>query len=171
MARYLKPKLHWELLQQQNRRLSNKLDIAPISNALARPTEEDEISEDQSHSRLRYTVCRDRTTSSQKFVFDRRNLQKKLAGLQDQYETLEPPAETEIPMPNISPSTKGYQTFAASTLYKNVTLPLKSSKLANPFPEPVKVMPSHTVSDQEKADQMQAESRVPRFSPKSKRMN
>lgn len=37
-------------------------------------------------------------------------------------------------------------------------------KLASPFPDPVKIMSSHTISDQEKAEQMLAESRVPRAS-------
>lgn len=57
---------------------------------------------------------------------------------------------------------KGYRTFSVSTTQKNTILPLKLSKLAKPFPDPVKVMPSHTVSDQDKADQAQAEFRVPR---------
>lgn len=49
-----------------------------------------------------------------------------------------------------------------------MTLPLKMPKLANPFPDPVKIMSSHTISDQEKADQMLAESKVPRGSSEMK---
>lgn len=52
--------------------------------------------------------------------------------------------------------------FEVSKTYANVTLPLKAPKLASPFPDPVKIMSSHTVSDQEKAEQMLAESRIPK---------
>lgn len=52
--------------------------------------------------------------------------------------------------------------FEVSKTYANVTLPLKTSKLASPFPSAVKSMTSHTISDQEKADQMLAEARIPK---------
>lgn len=40
-------------------------------------------------------------------------------------------------------------------------LPLKKPRLASPFPDPVKVMPSDVTSDQEKAEHMQATARMP----------
>lgn len=55
-----------------------------------------------------------------------------------------------------------FRRFEASKTHRSVTLPLKIPKLASPFPEPVKIMSSHTVSDREKAEQMFAESRVPK---------
>lgn len=39
-------------------------------------------------------------------------------------------------------------------------LPLKQTRLADPFPGPVKVMASDTLSDQEKAEQKTAEARL-----------
>lgn len=45
-----------------------------------------------------------------------------------------------------------YRRIEMSTTQKNITKPLKGPRLANPFPEPVKVMPSDTVSDSEKAE-------------------
>ncbi|XP_018328556.1 uncharacterized protein LOC108739237 [Agrilus planipennis] len=44
-----------------------------------------------------------------------------------------------------------YPVRAESSVYKNLKKPLKKSRLAPVFPEPVKVMPSDTISDQEKA--------------------
>lgn len=55
-----------------------------------------------------------------------------------------------------------FRRFEVSKTYANVTLPLKMPKLASPFPDPVKIMSSHTISDQEKAEQMLAEARIPR---------
>ncbi|KAJ8936741.1 hypothetical protein NQ318_016112 [Aromia moschata] len=107
----------------------------------------DAISRDHD-STIRYNVCRDRSSTARKFIFDRRNVQKKLAGLQDEYDIL-PPEEAP-----------------PQRTYKNVTLPLEILETGEPFPEPVKLMPSHTVSDQEKADQMQAEFKVPKFGHK-----
>jgi len=52
--------------------------------------------------------------------------------------------------------------FQVSKTCANAILPLKSVKLANPFPEPVKMMMSRTVSDEEKAEQMLADSRSQR---------
>ncbi|KAJ8936742.1 hypothetical protein NQ318_016113 [Aromia moschata] len=125
-----------------------------------------------------YNVCKNRTSAGQKFVFDRRNVQKRLAGLQDEYDILEPPEESQRPRqppPTAgaggAKASGGYRQFPASTTYKNVTLPLKSSKLASPFPEPVKMMPSHTVSDQEKADQMQADFRLPMVAKEGEAVN
>lgn len=57
---------------------------------------------------------------------------------------------------------KSYRQFQVSKTYANAILPLKSVKLANPFPEPVKMMMSRTVSDDEKAEQMLAEARTNR---------
>lgn len=55
-----------------------------------------------------------------------------------------------------------FREFEQSTTYKSLTQPLKIPRLANPFPEPVKVMESHTLSDREKADIMMAEARQAR---------
>lgn len=58
-------------------------------------------------------------------------------------------------------TTQQQRQFAASKTYRSLTMPLKSSRLANPFPEPVKQMPSCQVSDQEKAQRMYNDSRLP----------
>lgn len=47
--------------------------------------------------------------------------------------------------------------FLRSSTQNAITMPLKLPRLANPFPEPVKSLMSHTVSDKEKADLMAAE--------------
>lgn len=72
----------------------------------------------------------------------------------------EPVPTKELARPKME---KRYGNFMVSPTYKNVTLPLKLSKLAKPFPDPVSVMTSHTISDQEKAEQMLAESRFQDF--------
>ncbi|KAJ8919762.1 hypothetical protein NQ315_006291 [Exocentrus adspersus] len=171
MANYIKPKLNWSLIKIPSRRLSNKLDALALTTTTSQTPEEDrpDLLDDINSNRVRYNVCRDRTTTCQKFVFEK----KPESG--DEY--LEPsPEQLQNNLENAGAettalTTNGYRMFTASTTYKNVTLPLKSSKLANPFPEPVKVMPSHTVSDQEKAEQMQAECRIPRSITRNKAMN
>ena len=50
--------------------------------------------------------------------------------------------------------------FEESSTSKSVNQPLRMARMANPFPAPVKVMPSNTVSDQEKAEQMMADVRM-----------
>lgn len=62
--------------------------------------------------------------------------------------------------PSASDTNGGYRKFEESMTYRNLTQPFKLSRLANPFPEPVKEMPSNKVSDQEKATQMYAESQA-----------
>lgn len=170
MALRLKHRLYRHLLTRPSRYMSNKLDAVIVTNN----TEEErpEILDEPSNNQIRYNVCRDRTTSSQKFVFE----DKKSPNLSEE-DKVETCLQNDEDMPQMnnpnqqnSPA-RGYRLFAASTTYKNVILPLKSSKLANPFPEPVKVMPSHTVSDQEKADQMQAECKVPRSITKTRAVN
>lgn len=59
-------------------------------------------------------------------------------------------------------STARQREFEDSKTRMNITLPLRPPRLANPFPDPVKVMESHTVSDREKADQMLAETKMMR---------
>lgn len=49
-------------------------------------------------------------------------------------------------------------------------LPLKQPRLAKPFPDPVKMMASDTISDDEKARQMQSDAQYPGNS-KSKNLN
>lgn len=49
--------------------------------------------------------------------------------------------------------------FEVSKTYANAILPLKSMKLASPFPDPIKMMMSRTISDDEKAAQMLADSK------------
>lgn len=161
MAKYFSRKIHIAYLQPM-RSFSNRLELIPQSNRMtAAPTSEDiagDLSEESGGQAIRYNVCRERG-GSKKFVFEKRPRLPE--------DTAEQQSETETETHHIlqQPTTiaqKGYRTFDVSTTQKNITLPLKLSKLANPFPEPVKVMPSHTVSDQDKADQAQAEFRVPR---------
>ncbi|KAF2900777.1 hypothetical protein ILUMI_05407 [Ignelater luminosus] len=72
-----------------------------------------------------------------------------------QHATYPKPPEMEPPKPLTQ-----YRQFEKSTTYKSVKLPLKQTRLAGPFPDPVKVMPSDTMSDQEKAEQKTAEARI-----------
>lgn len=60
---------------------------------------------------------------------------------------------------NNAKKTAQYRHFEISKTHKSLTRPLKPPRLANPFPEPVKMMPSDTVSDREKAEQMLAEAK------------
>ncbi|KAG5899787.1 hypothetical protein JTB14_006122 [Gonioctena quinquepunctata] len=149
---------------------TTKLDVIHLPNRCGPNAAEDsvpeEISEELSGSPPRYNVCRENGSMCQKFVFN-----KKPASMSAQSEVEFEPEDDmhHHSLPQISNEEKGYRSFSVSTTQKNVILPLKSSKLANPFPDPVKVMPSHTVSDQEKAEQMQAEARVPRSITKTSR--
>lgn len=63
---------------------------------------------------------------------------------------------------NTQGSSSQYRHFEISKTHKSLTRPLKPPRLANPFPDPVKIMPSDTVSDREKAEQMLAEAKCSR---------
>ncbi|CAH1160043.1 unnamed protein product [Phaedon cochleariae] len=171
MSRSLKTSSIFPILMTRIRQFTTKLDVIPVVNRL--PSIEENISEDSPEDRdnnpIRYNVCRDNSPCS-KFVFNKRNKQAGSADHQNQFEmTFEDQSAQQECTTSISSADKGYRSFTTSTTQKNVVLPLKMFKLANPFPEPVKIMPSRTVSDQEKADQMQAECRVPKSISKSRR--
>lgn len=68
-------------------------------------------------------------------------------------EVVTQPPQVEV---DVKPTTSTRR-FPRSNTQNAVTQPLKLPRLANPFPEPVKVMMSDTVSDKEKADLMLAE--------------
>lgn len=129
---------------------------------------------DPQDTKVRYNVCQDKPPTFQKL-----NIQKTLAPpkLSHELQELQPAMNSQIYTgPTGLPQTraneaqakqktgaeplKRYTHFMVSTTCKNVTLPLKMSKLAKPFPDPVKVMSSQIISDQDKADQMFAESRL-----------
>nr|CAI5833743.1 unnamed protein product [Callosobruchus analis] len=160
MARLISSR--WSVsIQHRLRSCSNRFESNDVRNRLDDVQSDSLLVEEHSGSSIRYNVCRDGAVSKKKFVFEKTpviNL--------DQEGNHEPSqnADDEEVQPIAVPTSqeKGYRAFDASTTQKNVILPLKMSKLSNPFPDPVKVMPSHTVSDQEKADQAQAECRVPR---------
>ncbi|GJQ75374.1 hypothetical protein Trydic_g23550 [Trypoxylus dichotomus] len=118
-----------------------------------------------------YEVCRPRTTPITPFpntVQNESDAVRKTMALQHLQPSMlpeyyKPPVEINsacMGFDNVSESVAKYRKFEESNTFKNITLPLKMPKLASPFPEPVKVMPSHTVSDQEKAEQMLAESKA-----------
>lgn len=144
---------------QQIRSFTNRLELIPQATRIS-PAEDvsGDLSEESGSQAIRYNVCRERG-GNKKFAFEKRPRLPE--------DPIEPPTEIENDavhpiLPQKSLQYKGYRSFDVSTTQKNTLLPLKLSKLANPFPDPVKVMPSHTVSDQDKADQAQAEFRVPR---------
>lgn len=120
---------------------------------------------------IRYNVCRERSASTaQKYQF-------KKPPSASQEEHFKTDNKENMTLPSLEPQlfenqsdipSAGYRQFEASSTYKNLVLPLKASKLSDPFPSPVKMMPSHTVSDQEKAEQMMAERRIPRSISKKK---
>ncbi|CAH1962978.1 unnamed protein product [Acanthoscelides obtectus] len=161
MARIISTRLNVNI-RNQIRSFSSRFEASDVLNRLEDQSSEPLLAEEHSGSSIRYNVCRDTNASKRKFVFEKTPV---ISLDQDnRIESSSQEAEEEE-NPRISVPTsqeKGYRAFDASTTQKNVILPLKMSKLSNPFPDPVKVMPSHTVSDQEKADQAQAECRVPR---------
>nr|XP_023015553.1 uncharacterized protein LOC111505040 [Leptinotarsa decemlineata] len=173
MSRNLPSKFPFSVLKEHVRFLTTKLDVIhlPPRTANAEDSVSQEPSDELVGNPIRYNVCREHVSAGQKFVFNKKPEQEPAAS-QSQFD---PECEVEEAavhpsLPILSNEEKGYRSFAVSKTQKNVILPLKSSKLANPFPDPVKVMPSHTVSDQEKADQMQAEARVPRSITTSRRI-
>lgn len=115
---------------------------------------------------IRYNVCKERRASTrQKYQFPRSPSEDQAAKMEnaENFSNFsESPATLENIKSDLLPVANGYRQFEASSTYKNLVLPLKASKLSDPFPSPVKTMPSHTVSDQEQADQMMAERRIPR---------
>uniref|UniRef100_A0A1Y1M737 Uncharacterized protein n=1 Tax=Photinus pyralis TaxID=7054 RepID=A0A1Y1M737_PHOPY len=60
-----------------------------------------------------------------------------------------------------------YRSFQKSSTCQCIRLPLKKSRLANPFPDPLKMIASDTVSDDEKASNMQLTSRLPEYPVRS----
>lgn len=145
---------------QQIRSFTNRLELIPQSNRItATESPSEDFSEESGGQSIRYNVCREHG-GNKKFVFEKRP--RVPSEPQNEEHQSEPQPETVEVMQHSAYQQKGYRTFSVSTTQKNTILPLKLSKLAKPFPDPVKVMPSHTVSDQDKADQAQAEFRVPR---------
>ncbi|XP_049818707.1 uncharacterized protein LOC126264497 [Aethina tumida] len=126
----------------------------------------------QNRPNIRYTVCQKKTPTFHKIETKSSQAPLKICQeLQELQPSLQPHVyrcPTEMPQNQANEAQTKQKivheaekrNFLASTTYKNVTLPLKTSKLAKPFPDPVKVMPSHTVSDQDKAEQMLADSRM-----------
>lgn len=119
-----------------------------------------------------YQVCRPRTTPVTLIKHDVHNeteMARKAITLQHLQPSMLPnyyvkTIEIETPYPGAEPASESKslqmkQEFVESKTRASVTLPLKVPKLAKPFPDPVKVMYSHTVSDQEKAEQMLAETK------------
>lgn len=117
---------------------------------------------------LRYTVCQERSQVYHKLDTSKTSippiLSNELQELQPSMQRQVYKCPTEMPQNQAEPTEKieaeKTMRLMRSTTYKNVTLPLKMSKLAKPFPDPVKVMPSHTVSDQDKAEQMLNDSKM-----------
>lgn len=150
------------------RSFSNRLELLPQHQKNSTSFSND-LSEESGGQAIRYNVCREHG-GNKKFVFE-----KKPKLPEEPVETeVQKASEQEFPRaqhPNRNRvAYKGYRAFDVSTTQKNIVLPLKLSKLASPFPEPVKVMPSHTVSDQDKAEQAQAEFRAPRSIARKGRM-
>ncbi|KAF7279757.1 hypothetical protein GWI33_006787 [Rhynchophorus ferrugineus] len=121
---------------------------------------------------IRYNVCRQRNTSiPQKYQFPKPPQTEEQKAMEQNKMMSD---QNSVDVQKVVDASKelvpssNYRQFEASSTYKNLVLPLKSSKLADPFPSPVKIMPSHTVSDQEKAEQMLAERRIPRNITKRK---
>ncbi|KAK5638241.1 hypothetical protein RI129_012536 [Pyrocoelia pectoralis] len=56
-----------------------------------------------------------------------------------------------------------YRPFEKSSTYQCIKLPFKKSRLASPFPDPVKMIESDVVSDQDKANQMQSLAQLPQY--------
>lgn len=158
MAKLLIRKIYTTRLSQ-SRSYSGRMELVPQSStriAAADNITESLIDDSGAHG-IRYNVCRE-PGGKKKFTFEKR---PKLPE-----EPIEVSTNVVDPQHSnqdtITMTHKGYRAFDVSVTQRNTILPLKMSKLAKPFPDPVKVMPSHTVSDQDKADQAQAEFRVPR---------
>ncbi|CAG9761315.1 unnamed protein product [Ceutorhynchus assimilis] len=164
MARYLAPTKQIPVYKFGPRFFSNKqLEQLEMGQHLG--VEEKE--ENSEIPAIRYNVCRDRSGSStKKYNFPKTSQStdqsSKLENFDHSIENRVPTEHNKDQKIELPPPSAGYRQFEASSTYKNLVLPLKVSKLSNPFPSPVKMMRSHTVSDQEKADQMQSERRVPR---------
>lgn len=160
MARILTSPKDLQLTRFGVRLLTIKLDQPRLLEECSQDQEDDSTMTPA----IRYNVCRERGASTpQKYQFPRSPSDDQAAKMEnaDNVSNFESPTFESIKS-DLLPVANGYRQFEASSTYKNLVLPLKASKLSDPFPSPVKIMPSHTVSDQEKADQMKAERRIPR---------
>ncbi|KAK9696122.1 hypothetical protein QE152_g32104 [Popillia japonica] len=121
-----------------------------------------------------YQVCRPRTSplTIKRDVHNESDFAKKTVALQYLQPAMLPTFYTKTGEPFSNGLPVGQETetsvqnsakrreFDDSVTRMNVTLPLKAPKLAKPFPDPVKTMYSHTLSDQEKAEHMLAETKM-----------
>ncbi|CAH0546629.1 unnamed protein product [Brassicogethes aeneus] len=140
-----------------------------------------DIETENADMQVRYNVCQEKTATVYKIDGHRTQVPPKLSlELQDLQPSMHPQyysshsesspslvRGTEAESKNKSSTEETlatrYRNLMDSNTKKNITQPLKMSKLAKPFPDPVKVMSSHIISDQEKAEQMLAESRSQDF--------
>lgn len=101
-------------------------------------------------SSVKYEVCRPRTTRVTQFpssIQNESDVVKKTVAMQHLQpcmlpEYYKPPVEINsacMGVDTLSENTSQYRKFEESNTFKNLTVPLKAPKLANPFPEPVKV--------------------------------
>lgn len=167
MARRLASPSKVRMCRVGSKLFSTKLEQQRLTEEISQEMEDDEQTVTPA---IRYNVCRDRTSNTaQKYQFPRSSQDELPKGDGMENITLSSMDQSIFDgnSSNLLPSA-GYRQFEASSTYKNLVLPLKASKLSDPFPAPVKIMPSHTVSDQEKAEQMMAERRIPKSINKKK---
>ncbi|ENN72193.1 hypothetical protein YQE_11153, partial [Dendroctonus ponderosae] len=125
---------------------STKLEQQRLTEEISQEMEDDEQTVTPA---IRYNVCRDRTScTAQKYQFPRSTQDELPKGDGMENLTL---ASLEQSMfdgnsSNLLPSA-GYRQFEASSTYKNLVLPLKASKLSDPFPAPDVTKPIIWCSD------------------------
>ncbi|XP_044261337.1 uncharacterized protein LOC123009233 [Tribolium madens] len=171
-------KINSNVLQNSRRLFSFNFEMTPASR---QPEAKEETKPEEQPKNFRYNVCQPRTSPVERpnSAGDVMALQKQNVKAAIEEQQLQPsmlpeyyqktmeksvltnpdPEHTEEGRINKGLNPKNPRRFQVSKTYANAILPLKSVKLANPFPEPVKMMMSRTVSDDEKAEQMLAEAR------------
>ena len=165
MALRLACKINSKYVQSKilTRSLSTKHDIAAVV-PLAGSNEETNVAELSASQPAQYSVCKPKAAKyGQEIQLKTDTAQHLQPAMLPEY--YQPPYQMQVGTfakgnEEGKPIQQGHRRFEQSKTYANITLPIKAQKLANPFPDPVKMMASHTVSDQEKANQMLAESRA-----------
>ncbi|CAH1972527.1 unnamed protein product [Acanthoscelides obtectus] len=145
MARASSTRLSTTMLNQL-RSFSNELASNEIRSRLEAVPTERLMTADYSGS-IRYNVCMDNNASKKKFIFEKMpgiSLGQQNAGVKLQKAN----NDEELCVSVQTSEEKGYRAFDVSTTQKNVILPLKMSRLSNPFPEPVKDFLSDALSQQ-----------------------
>nr|CAH7714549.1 unnamed protein product [Callosobruchus chinensis] len=141
MARFISTRLNINHI----RSLNSKSIPNEVRSRLDDDQTDELLNAEYSGGSIRYKVCTDSQVSRQKFVFEKKPV---ILYRENTSVKSSPSHEGEDNQCSEVPTCdeKGYKSFDLSTTQKNVVLPLNTSKLSSPFPDPVKDFISDALS-------------------------